>query len=188
MAPVGSRHPGAGECWLGLQHLCSTSAAPEGGSHLNISRVFSRAHRTMQCLNILLSNAHFLGREKDHFNKNVQWPNLAVFLPCAAGLGFWYGGVSVVVRVTFQILSQIVNYISILVIIMSPFAVKSDPLSLYNLTWCHVTFLWHNWGHWDNLTSPCIHLIEPCWHTVNSCIFGKIYGQNLSGHKSDPGP
>ena len=88
----------------------------------------------------------------------------------------------------FKILPQIVNYTSILVIIMSPFAVKSDPLSLYTLTWCHVTFLWHNWGHWDNLTSPCIHLIEPCWHTVNSCILGKIYGQNLSSHKSDPGP
>ena len=30
-------------------------------------------------------------------------------------------------------------------------------------------------------------MIEPCWHTVNSYIFGKIYGPNLSGHKSGPG-
>ena len=26
VAPVSSQHPGAGECWPGLQHLCSTSA------------------------------------------------------------------------------------------------------------------------------------------------------------------
>ena len=71
---------------------------------------------------------------------------------------------------------------------MSPFDVQSAPLSLYDLTWYHDTFLWHHWYHWDNLSSPSSHLIEPCWHTVNSYIFGKIYGPNLSGHKSGPGP
>ena len=64
----------------------------------------------------------------------------------------------------------------------------SFKLILYNLTWYHVTFLWHNWDHWDNLSLPYRDFIEPCWHTVNSCIFGKIYGPNLSGHKSRPGP
>ena len=64
----------------------------------------------------------------------------------------------------------------------------SFKLILYNLTWYHVTFLWHNWDHWDNLSSPCRDLIEPCWHTVNSCFFGKIYGPNMSSHKSIPGP
>ena len=33
------------------------------------------------------------------------------------------------------------NYINILVIIMSQFAIKSAPVSLYKLTWFHVTFL-----------------------------------------------
>ena len=60
--------------------------------------------------------------------------------------------------------------------------------NLYDLNWYHVTFLWHNWDHWDKLSSPSRHLIEPCWHTVNSYIFCKIYGPKLSGHKSGPGP
>ena len=64
----------------------------------------------------------------------------------------------------------------------------SFKLILYNLTWYHITFLWHNWDHWDNLSSPCRDLIEPCWYTVNSCFFGKIYGPNMSSHKSIPGP
>ena len=45
------------------------------------------------------------------------------------------------------------SYTNILVIIMSPYAVQSAPLSLYDLTWYHVTLLWHNLDHWDNLSS-----------------------------------
>ena len=63
-------------------HLCNENSAyaaiaSHAPGHLNISRVFPWAHRTMQCLNILLSNAHFLGREKDHFIQkcSVTQPN-----------------------------------------------------------------------------------------------------------------
>ena len=80
-----------------------------------------------------------------------------------------------------------VNYTNMLLIIMSPFVVQSAPLSLYDLRRYHDTFLWHHWYHWDNLSSPSSHLIEPCWHTVNSYIFGKSYGPKLSGHKCGPG-
>ena len=65
---------------------------------------------------------------------------------------------------------------------------QNAPLSSYNLTWYHVTFLWHYWDHWYNRSSPSSHLIEPYWHTVNGCIFDKIYGPNLSRHKSGPRP
>ena len=51
----------------------------------------------------------------------------------------------------------------------------------------HVTFLWHHWDHWDNLSSPSSNLIEPCWHTVISCVFGKICGPNLRCHEFGPG-
>ena len=71
------------------------------------------------------------------------------------------------------ILLKIVSFTNFLVIIISPFAVQSAPFSLYNLTWYHVTFLCHHWDHWDNMSSPYSHLIEPCWHTVNSSIFGQ---------------
>ena len=51
------------------------------------------------------------------------------------------------------------------------------PLSFYKPTLYHATFLWRKkLRPLINLSSPCRDFIEPCWHTVNSCFFGKIYG------------
>ena len=127
----------------------------------------------------------------------------------ATGLKFWYVGdtdpqsklakgighlrswVGFMAAQTWAInLPLIVNYTNILLEIMSPFAVQSAPLCLYNLTWYHVTFLWHHCIETIEttyLSSPSSHLIESCWHTVNSCIFDKIYGLILRSHNSGPG-
>ena len=40
VAPVGSQHPGPGECWPGLQHLCSTSAVPVTSSDSRLKHSF----------------------------------------------------------------------------------------------------------------------------------------------------